>query len=300
MGGTALSVIWPKNHPLQEDRAEILRIATRYGAHNVRIFGSVARGDDHPGSDLDLLVETESGKSRPDLVGLGQDLGKLRQSAMTFFFKSCILSLFLGLTVVMLIYGTGIGTYNSTVCRQQYTYSVELYGFSCKLLGFPTSYVENDVWGHNAHVYPVEFLQNVVIWSTVGLAALWPLRRYLKSVFEAASATNTATRAAIIVQLLAVPLVFLILVNDLPVRLPDLHEIFLRALDNWTFLYLPLPIVTVIGVLLGVVGLRIGLRGGSGVEGSRGSGRLVLNLPFVLALWNIFAIVFVGWIPEVV
>jgi hypothetical protein len=224
--------------------------------------------------------------------------------AMRFYFKSCILSLFLGLSVVMLIYGTGIGSYNSTVCRQQYKYSVERYGYSCRLLGFPTSYVENDVWGHNAHVYPAEFVLNVVIWSTACLAALWPLRRNLKSVFEAVSATNTATRAAIFVELLAVPLVFLILVYDLPVRRADLQEIFLRALDSWTFLYLPLPIVTVIGVLLGVVGLirgvRIGPRGGSGVERSRGSGRMVLSLPFVLAVWNIIAVMFVGWIPEVV
>jgi hypothetical protein len=95
------------------------------------------------------------------------------------------------------------------------------------------------------------------------------------------------------VELLAVPLVFLILVYDLPVRRADLHEIFLRALDRWTFLYLPLPIVTVIGVLLGVVGLFRGVRIGP-------RGKMVLSLPFVLAVWNIIAIMFVGWIPEVV
>jgi predicted nucleotidyltransferase len=38
-------------------REEILRIAARHGAHNVRIFGSVARGEAGPDSDLDLLVD---------------------------------------------------------------------------------------------------------------------------------------------------------------------------------------------------------------------------------------------------
>lgn len=38
-------------------RDEILRIASRHGATNVRIFGSVARGAAGPGSDLDLLVD---------------------------------------------------------------------------------------------------------------------------------------------------------------------------------------------------------------------------------------------------
>lgn len=42
---------------IRAQRDEILRIAARHGAHNVRIFGSVARGDAGPESDLDLLVE---------------------------------------------------------------------------------------------------------------------------------------------------------------------------------------------------------------------------------------------------
>lgn len=62
---------------LQGKRHEILRIAATYGARNVRLFGSVARGEDHVGSDLDLLVDMESGRSLLDLVGLGQDLEDL-------------------------------------------------------------------------------------------------------------------------------------------------------------------------------------------------------------------------------
>ena len=62
---------------LQDKRRDILRIAAAHGAHNVRLFGSAARGEDRPDSDLDLLVEMESGRSLLDLVALGQDLEEL-------------------------------------------------------------------------------------------------------------------------------------------------------------------------------------------------------------------------------
>jgi len=42
---------------LKEKRQEILRIAQAHGASNIRVFGSVARGDSVPGSDVDLLVD---------------------------------------------------------------------------------------------------------------------------------------------------------------------------------------------------------------------------------------------------
>ena len=58
-------------------RDEIIRVAARHGARNVRLFGSVARGDDRPGSDLDLLVEMDAACSLLDLVGLEQDLEQL-------------------------------------------------------------------------------------------------------------------------------------------------------------------------------------------------------------------------------
>jgi predicted nucleotidyltransferase len=45
------------NREVAEKRAEILRLARRHGARNVRVFGSVARGEAGPDSDLDLLVE---------------------------------------------------------------------------------------------------------------------------------------------------------------------------------------------------------------------------------------------------
>ena len=62
---------------LKSKRQEILAIAARHGAHNVRIFGSVARGEAGPESDIDILVEMESGTSLMDHVTLMQDLENL-------------------------------------------------------------------------------------------------------------------------------------------------------------------------------------------------------------------------------
>jgi predicted nucleotidyltransferase len=62
---------------LQEKREEILRIAARRGAYNVRIFGSVARGEAGPDSDVDFLVELEPSRSLLDLGGLLMDLQDL-------------------------------------------------------------------------------------------------------------------------------------------------------------------------------------------------------------------------------
>jgi predicted nucleotidyltransferase len=63
---------------LLKDRCEdILRIAAQHGAHNVRVFGSMARGEARPDSDVDLLVEMEAGRSLLDLGGLLMDLQAL-------------------------------------------------------------------------------------------------------------------------------------------------------------------------------------------------------------------------------
>ena len=61
----------------REKRPEILRLAEMYGAHNVRIFGSVARGDNQDDSDIDFLVEFDKGRTLFDLVGLRLDLQEL-------------------------------------------------------------------------------------------------------------------------------------------------------------------------------------------------------------------------------
>jgi uncharacterized protein len=67
----------PLNELLQEKREDILRIATRRGASNIRVFGSVARGEADAKSDIDLLVDLEPGRSLFDLGGLLMDLQEL-------------------------------------------------------------------------------------------------------------------------------------------------------------------------------------------------------------------------------
>jgi predicted nucleotidyltransferase len=62
---------------LRNHRAEILRIALSHGARHVRVFGSAARGESTERSDIDLLVDVESGRSLLDLVALSQDLEDL-------------------------------------------------------------------------------------------------------------------------------------------------------------------------------------------------------------------------------
>ena len=62
---------------LQNKRDEILRIAERYGARNVRVFGSMARGEAGPDSDVDFLLELEPGRSLLDIGGLLMDLQDL-------------------------------------------------------------------------------------------------------------------------------------------------------------------------------------------------------------------------------
>lgn len=58
-------------------RDEILRVAARHGARNVRVFGSAARGESTDESDIDLLVDLEPGRSLLDHSALLQDLQDL-------------------------------------------------------------------------------------------------------------------------------------------------------------------------------------------------------------------------------
>ena len=62
---------------LRSRRDDILEVAAEHGAHNVRVFGSVARGDEPAESDIDFLVEMESGRSVLDLIELSQELETL-------------------------------------------------------------------------------------------------------------------------------------------------------------------------------------------------------------------------------
>jgi predicted nucleotidyltransferase len=65
------------NELLRAKREDILRTAARHGASNVRVFGSVARGEAGPSSDIDFLVELAPDRSLLDQVALLQDLEDL-------------------------------------------------------------------------------------------------------------------------------------------------------------------------------------------------------------------------------
>ena len=62
---------------LEQHREEILRIAVRYGARRVRVFGSTARGEAGSESDIDLLVDLEPDRSLLDLGGMLMELQAL-------------------------------------------------------------------------------------------------------------------------------------------------------------------------------------------------------------------------------
>ena len=62
---------------LKEKRDAVISLAARHGALKPRIFGSVARGEAGPYSDIDLLVKMEKGRSLLDLSALAQDLRDL-------------------------------------------------------------------------------------------------------------------------------------------------------------------------------------------------------------------------------
>ena len=59
---------------IKEKREEIYRIAAAHGVTEIKVFGSVARGEDSDTSDIDFLVELEEGRSLFDLGGLLMDL----------------------------------------------------------------------------------------------------------------------------------------------------------------------------------------------------------------------------------
>jgi uncharacterized protein len=64
---------------LAETREMILQLAAQHGARTVRVFGSFARGDQRPDSDVDFLVDFEPHRSLLDRIALIQDLQDLLQ-----------------------------------------------------------------------------------------------------------------------------------------------------------------------------------------------------------------------------
>jgi predicted nucleotidyltransferase len=60
-----------------EKKQAILELGERYGARNIRVFGSVARGDNREASDIDFLVDLDNGRTIFDLAGFVADLKDL-------------------------------------------------------------------------------------------------------------------------------------------------------------------------------------------------------------------------------
>jgi len=61
----------------KEKKSQIVRLAERHGCHNIRVFGSVATGENRPDSDVDFLVDLDAGRGLLDLGGLWSDLENL-------------------------------------------------------------------------------------------------------------------------------------------------------------------------------------------------------------------------------
>lgn len=234
---------------------------------------------------------------------------------MNFYFKICILALFLGLSAVMLIHAMGIGSDSSTMCpatpTDKYEYAIKQYEYGCNVLGFPIPDLENDVWGHNPHFYPLKLLFNLVIWSSVFFGLLLLIRNYLKLFFETVSTINRTTRSAIILELLPGLLIFLIFLGDLPIRegmdgVENIFDIYLYSwwpnFNHWTFLFFPIPVITLLGILFGIIGLvreRRAIQSGVLVVmedlKTKVLRKLVLYLPLLLAIgWIIITITFIS------
>jgi len=76
----------------RNNRVGIMRLAAAYGARNIRVFGSVARGQSGPSSDLDLLVDLEPDRNLMDLGGLSVDLGDLLRAPVDVATESMLRS----------------------------------------------------------------------------------------------------------------------------------------------------------------------------------------------------------------
>ena len=66
-------------HKIRKCKKKICELAERYGMEHLRVFGSVARNEDIPGSDVDFLVRIRDGADLLDLIAFSQDLEELLQ-----------------------------------------------------------------------------------------------------------------------------------------------------------------------------------------------------------------------------
>ena len=67
----------PLRDLVEARRVEIKEIVARHHGRSVALFGSVARGEELPGSDIDLLVELEPGARPIELLSIGVELEEL-------------------------------------------------------------------------------------------------------------------------------------------------------------------------------------------------------------------------------
>ena len=62
---------------LRRRRDTVLAIAARHGVSQVRVFGSVARGEERPDSDIDLLIDLDDNRGFADYLGFAEEIEKL-------------------------------------------------------------------------------------------------------------------------------------------------------------------------------------------------------------------------------
>ena len=77
MGKLADQVSGPLRVLVESRREQVMAIAARHHASRVRLFGSAARGEDRPDSDIDLLVDFDQGSSLFDLIRMSRELEAL-------------------------------------------------------------------------------------------------------------------------------------------------------------------------------------------------------------------------------
>ena len=75
---------------IQQKRRQVLEIAQGHGARNVRLFGSVARGETTETSDLDLLIDMEMERTLLDVIAIKQDLEELLGSKVDVVTEAAI------------------------------------------------------------------------------------------------------------------------------------------------------------------------------------------------------------------
>ena len=74
----------------REKKVEIFHLAEMHGCRNIRVFGSVATGENKPGSDVDFLVDLDKGRGLLDLGGLLSDLQELLGVDVDLVESGCI------------------------------------------------------------------------------------------------------------------------------------------------------------------------------------------------------------------